>query len=116
MMVPKILYQGQPGAVDTDLYVVPAGKKATVTSIIVANTDAATKYFTLHVVQNGDTVADDVVLCKMQKLDGTGSVGGGGFMAIEVPFPLANVGDKISGVQETATAVTVTVIGIEEAV
>lgn len=116
MMVPKILYQGQPGATNTNLYVVPAGQKTTVTSIIMTNTDAATKWVTLHIVKTGDTVADDIALCKMQKLDGTGSVGGGGFMAIEVPFPLSSVGDKVSGIQEKATAVTVTIIGFEEAI
>lgn len=114
--VPDILYQGQPGATDTDLYTVPSGKKATITSIIVANTNAATKYLTLHLVQNGASVADSKVLAKMQKLVGTDDGGGGGMWVFDTPIPLNTVGDKISGIQETATAISVLIIGFEEAV
>lgn len=112
---PKKLYQGQPGTTNTDLYVVPAGKKATVTSMVACNTNAATKYFSLYNVDNGDTIADDTAMAKMQKLDGTGATGGGGLWGWEIPFPLNAVGDKISGIQETAGAITVTIWGFEEA-
>ena len=96
--VPDILYQGQPGATDTDLYIVPSGYKATITHIHVANTNTATKYFTLHLVQNADSVADDVVLAKMQKLVGTSDSAGGGTWDWDIPVPLNTVGDKISGI------------------
>ena len=112
--VPDILYQGQPGAVDTDLYTVPAAKKATITGMLACNTNAATKYFTMHIVQNGDAVADDVAMAKMQKLVGTGATGGGGIWNLQFPLPLNAVGDKISGIQETAGAITITLIGFEE--
>lgn len=114
--VPDILYQGQPGTTDTDLYTVGAGYKATITGIIACNTNTATKYFTLHIVQNSDSVADDVALCKLQKLVGTANSGGGGVWNLEFPIPLNTVGDKISGLQETAGAITLTIIGFEEAV
>ena len=114
--VPDILYQGQPAATDTDLYVVPTGYKATVTSILASNTNTATKYFSLHLVQNGDSVADDVVIAKMQKVTGTSSDIGGGLWIFEFPIPLNTVGDKISGIQETAGAVTLTIIGFQEAI
>lgn len=113
-ITPDILYQGQPGATNTDLYTVPSSKKATITAIHVANTNSATKYFSLYVVQNGDTVADDVILAKQQKLVGTDDSNGGGTWTMEFPIPLNTVGDKISGIQETAGAVTVTIIGFEE--
>jgi hypothetical protein len=112
--VPDILYQGQPGAVNTDLYTVPAAKKATITGILGANTDAATKYFSLHLVQNGDAVANDVALAMNQKLVGTGDAGGGGVWTFVWPIPMNTAGDKISGIQETATAITVTIVGFEE--
>lgn len=112
--VPDILYIGQPAATDTDLYTVPSGKKATITGILAANTNTATKYFTLHLVQNTDSVADDVCLAKLQKLVGTSDSSGGGTWTMEFPIPLNTVGDKISGIQETATAITVTIIGFEE--
>ena len=112
--IPDILYQGQPGATDTDLYTVPSGYKATITQIHVANTDTATKYFSLHVVQNSDSVADDVCIAKLQKLVGTGDPEGGGTWTFDVPIPLNTVGDKISGIQETADACTIMVIGYVE--
>lgn len=114
--VPDILYQGQLGATDTNLYTVPTGYKATITHIHACNTNTATKYFSLHLVQNADSVADDVALAKTQKLVGTGDDAGGGTWDWDIPIPLNTVGDKISGIQETATAITVTIIGFTEAV
>jgi len=114
--VPDILYQGQPGTADTALYTVPAGKKATITAIHACNTDTATKYFSAHLVQNGGAVADATAMAKLQKLVGTSDATGGGTWDWEIPLPLNTVGDKISGIQETATAITVTIIGFEEAV
>lgn len=113
---PDILYQGQPGATDTDLYTVPSGHKATITHIHVANTNSATKYFSLHLVQNGDSVANDVAIAHTQKLVGTGDPDGGGTWSFDIPIPLNTAGDKISGIQETATACTVTIIGFTEVV
>lgn len=114
--VPDILYQGQPGMTNTDLYTVPTGYKATITGILASNTNAATKYFSLYLVQNADSVADDVALAKMQKLIGTGSTTGGGIWNFDFPIPLNTVGDKISGIQETAGCITVLIVGFVEAV
>lgn len=114
--IPDILYQGQPGATDTNLYTVPSGYKATITHIHVANTDTVTKYFSLHIVQNADSVANDVCIAKTQKLVGTGDPDGGGTWSFDIPIPLNTVGDKISGIQETATSCTVTIIGFTEVV
>jgi hypothetical protein len=111
---PDILYIGQPAATDTDLYTVPAATKATITQIHVANTDAATKYFSLHIKQSGDAVAADVCIAQTQKLVGTGDTDGGGTWTFDIPIPLNTVGDVISGIQETATACTVTIIGFTE--
>lgn len=113
---PDILYIGQPGATDTSLYTVPSGKKATITAIHAVNTNSATKYFSIHIKQNGDSVADDVAIIKTAKLVGTGDSAGGGILSFEIPIPLNTVGDVISGIQETATAITITIIGYEEAV
>ncbi len=114
--VPKILYQGQPATTDTNLYVVPDAKKATVTSILAVNTGTATKYFSLDLVKFGDSPADDTKLAKMIKLVGTENAAGGGIWTMEFPIPLNTIGDKISGIQETATAITITIIGFEEGV
>lgn len=114
--VPDILYQGQPGTTDTDLYTVPSGYKATITGILASNTNTDAKYFSLHLVQNGDLVANDVIIAKNQKLYGTDSETGGGTWVFEFPIPLNTVGDKISGIQETAGAITVLIIGFEEAI
>ena len=111
----KILYIGQPGATDTDLYTVPTGYKARVTQIHAANTNSATKYFSLHIVESGDSVADDVCFAKNQELEGTSSVKGGETWDSDIVIPLV-AGDKISGIQETATAVTLTIIGVVEEV
>ena len=114
--VPDILYLGQPGATDTDLYTVPTGYKATITQIHVANTNSATKYFSLHIKQSGDSVADDVCIAKNQKLQGTDANQGGETWTFDVPIPLNTVGDVISSIQETATACTVLIVGFVEEV
>ena len=114
--VPDILYQGQPAATDTALYTVPASTKTTITSIIATNTNSATKYFTIHLVQNGGSIANNTALMYQQKLNGTGDVGGAGLFAFEVPIILLTTGDKLSGIQETATAITITIMGYTEAI
>lgn len=114
--IPDILYIGQPATSDTSLYTVPSGKKATITSIHCVNTNSATKYFSLHIVQSGDTIADDVCIAKTQKLVGTSDTAGGGTWTLEIPIPLNTVGDVINGIQETTAAITITIIGYEEVV
>lgn len=115
--VPDILYQGQPGATDTDLYVVAAGKKATITSVLAANSNASTKYFSLNLIQSGGGVAaDGNIIAKMQKVVGTADKNGGGSWTMDFAIPLNTAGDKITGKQETAGAITVIIIGFEEAV
>lgn len=114
MLTPKILYQGQPTATNTDLYTVPTNKKVTVTAILAGNTNAATKHFTIHLVPSGQTVADSRVIGgKQKKLVGTSDSGGGGEWLYEVPTPMT-VGDKISGIQEMAGAISIIIIGLEE--
>jgi len=103
-------------ATDTDLYIVPTGYKATITNILATNTNSATKYFSLHCVQNADSVADDVCIAKMHKLEGTDSDVGGGIWMFEFPIPLNTVGDKITGIQETAGSVTLIIVGFVEAI
>lgn len=113
-VIPKILYQGLPGTANTDLYIVPTAKKTTVTAILAGNTDTATHWLSLNVVPSGGTVSNSNILGgKQKKLVGTGDTVGGGEWLYEVPTPLA-VGDKISGIQELATAISVTIIGMEE--
>ena len=114
--VPDILYIGQPAATNGALYTVGSGKKATITAIHAVNTATTTKYFSLHILQQGGSVADNICIAKTQKLVGTGDDAGGGLWTMEFPIPLNTVGDAISGIQETATAITVTIIGFEEAV
>jgi hypothetical protein len=112
--VPKLLYQGQPAATDTTLYTVPADTQTVVTSIIATNTNSATKYFTIHFVQSGDSVANDVALIFQQDLKGSGDSTGSQTFIMDTPFILETAGDLISAIQETATAITVTIFGYEE--
>lgn len=114
--IPDILYIGQPGTSNTSLYTVPSSTQTTITAIHVTNTNSATKYFSLHIKQSGDTVADDVAIAHTIKLAGTSSSAGGGTWTWEIPLPLMTVGDVLNGIQETATACTVTIIGFTEAV
>ena len=113
-VTPKILYQGQPGTTDTDLYTVPTGKKVHITSIRAVNNDTATKWFKLNVVPNGGTISNADVYVNTTKLVGTGDTNGGGKYSDTDPFPLNTAGDKITGIQETSGAITVTIIGLEE--
>lgn len=112
--VPDILYQGQPTTNIAALYTVGTGKKSTITGITACNTSTNLKYFSLYLVQQGDAAADDVALAKMQKLVSTDNAGGGGVWTYQFPIPLNSSGDAISGVQETAGAITMTMIGFEE--
>lgn len=111
---PSILYQGQPGTTDTVLYTVPANKRADITAIICGNTDASTRWITLNIVKAAGTVTNlNMLGGKQKKLEGTGSVNGGGEWAYEIPTPLS-VGDQIHGIQELSSAIAVTIIGLEE--
>jgi hypothetical protein len=114
--IAKILYQGQPGVSDTALYTVPTATKTTITGVLAANTDADTKYFDLYISPSGTTGTAPHCIAKQQKLVGTSAVSGAGIWDLDFPIPLNTAGDMVRGLQETATAVTVTIIGFEEAI
>jgi hypothetical protein len=109
-------YQVVLGATDTDVVAaIAANKRLHITGIRVINANSATKYFSLHLVPSGQTVADLRLLSpKQSKLDGTGDASGGGIYSDSMPFAL-DTGDKISGIAESATSITVLITGLEEA-
>lgn len=111
--IPKVLYQGQPGISNTTLYTVPSSKKTTITAIHACNVNSDTKHISFHVVKSGDSIADDVCIAKMQKVAGTNNSDGGGTWTWETPIPLV-VDDVLSAICETASTITVTIIGFEE--
>lgn len=110
MRTPDILYQGQPSTTITDLFTVTTGT-ATITAIHAANASSDTGWFSVYAVQSGSTYADSNVLAKMQKLVGTDNSLGGGYWSMEFPIPLNSTSDKLQGIQQTAAAVTLTVVG-----
>lgn len=112
---PKILYQGQPGTINTELYVVPLDTKATITGILASNTNIDAKKLSIYLVKNGNTIGDEKLIAKDQKLIGTSSDFGGGTWTMEFPIPL-QAGDKLIGIQEETEAINVFVVGFEEGV
>lgn len=104
----------QPLITETDLYVVPADTKTTITGIHCCNTSENTKSISFKLSlksASGDNIIIDIA--PTQKIEGTSTVTGGGLWTWEVPYPL-EVGDKVVAIQETNGAITVTLIGFEE--
>lgn len=56
----KILGQAAPAATtDTDVYTVPAGASAVISTIVIANRDSSAGTFRLAVRPDGDTIANE---------------------------------------------------------
>lgn len=112
----SVLYHYLSPLLQDDLYLVPGGKKTRISSIVVVNVDANTKYFTLHLIPSGSSLSDATALSPKQcKLNGTSATNGGGFFAYEVPFPMVT-GDKITILSETANTMNIKIVGLEEAI
>jgi len=105
---PKVIYRGQPGAVEAKIYTVPEGNgnPILVKEIIITNTTAVAATITLSVVPAGGTagvtnrikVAEEIAASKSE--------------TIEVEIPM-QIGDFISAVQGTAGSLTLTISGEE---
>ena len=103
-----ILYIGQPGTSNTDLYTVPADTITRISNIHICNTSGTDDTITLYVVQSGDSAGNDVAIVP------NSTIPANGFLSVDLPIPLRTAGDKIVGIQNTATACTVLLIGLTE--
>ncbi len=98
----KKLYQGQPGASPTTLYTVPAGKAALIKRIVATNPTGTDRTLTLW---HDGTANANVILPPATILAG-GWGEDDGLYVLEA-------GDTISGQASAASAITVTIYGLE---
>ena len=105
----------QPAITNTDLYVVPASTKTTITGIHCCNTAETTKSISFKLSLKPASGYVIIDIAATQKIEGTSTVTGGGLWTWEVPYPL-EAGDKIIAIQETNDAIDVTLIGFEEVI
>lgn len=96
------LYQGQPGTSDAALYTAPGSTDVKVNSIVICNTTASPATLTLN-VRTGAVGATNRILSAF-------SVAGNDTVTLETPVMLT-AADVISGLQGTASALTVTISG-----
>ena len=112
----KILAQAELGTSSATVYTVPTGLmtsfgsrdlySAVVSSLVLCNRNAATKYFTVQVVPNGETPANKHIIFNERNLttDSTDVISlGMGLLA----------GDKIDMLAEATSSISVTIFGIE---
>lgn len=100
----KKLYQGQPTTGESTLYSVPLATDVKIGSIIICNTTGSAATVSLSVVSSGGTPgASNRILSSF-------SVAANDTVTLETPVVLS-AGDVISGLQGTASALTLTISG-----
>ncbi len=97
----KVLYQGQPGTTSGTLYTCPASTDVVIKGIVVTNTSATPATVTIDV--GSASGATHRVLSAF-------TVGGNDTASIDTPIAMT-AADVISGLQGTASAITVTITG-----
>ena len=103
--VPTRFYSGQPGTADTLLATVTAGKSWIVKQVILTNTDAVAKRVTVGFPSGAALAAANHVISDV-------TLNGKGFVVVDMSIPLT-AGETIRGLQETDTAITVKIVGVE---
>lgn len=103
--LPTRFYTGQPGTTDTLLATVTTGKSWLVKQVILTNTDAAAKRVTIGFPSAAALAAANHVISDV-------TIMGKGLVVLDMSVPLA-AGETIRGLQETATAITVKIVGVE---
>lgn len=98
----KLLYQNQVPATATTLYTVPSATSTLVKTMRIVNTSASAA--TIKIWQNGTANANTILP--------TTSIDAGGFAEFEGTFTLG-AADYISAQAGTASAITITIWGVE---
>ena len=99
----KKLYQGQPGVAAGTLYTVPASTTAIIRHIRIVNNTGTARTITLW----HDGITDTFLILPATSIDASG--GSGEFDGV-IPMEAA---DTLSGQASAASAITVTVYGLE---
>lgn len=105
---PKRLYQGQPGTAETTLYTVPASTSTIVKEIILTNTTTTVAAASISAVPSGGTAG------AANRIIAGFSIAANDTKIVPLSTVL-NTGDFLSGLQGTASAITVTISGVEMA-
>lgn len=103
---PMKLWQGQPSTAAATEYTVPASTTAIIKNIVLCNTTATAATVTLYMVTSGGTpgVANAIVYSYNVNPNDT--------IVIDGSFVMG-AGDFLAAVQATASAITVTVSGVQ---
>lgn len=102
---PNDLYQGQPGTTDTLLYTAPAAGVSAVRNIHVANTTGTAATITIGLNAGGALAAANHFMSAVS-IPANGTYDWSGFKII-------NASGTIRGLQGTASALTVSIDGVE---
>lgn len=103
--VPKRFYSGQPTTGDTVLATAAGATGWIVKQIVLTNTDTVTKTITIGFPAGAALAASNHVVSAL-------SIAAKGIVVIDMSVPLTT-GETIRGLQETATAITVKIVGVE---
>lgn len=102
----KRLYQGQPGTVEGALYTVPASTSAIVKEIIMTNITTTAATVSIGVVPSGGTAGATNRIIEGLTIPAND-------IKVAPLSTVLNAGDFLSGLQGTASAITVTISGVE---
>lgn len=102
----KKLAQAQLAAADGQLYLTPGGTTTTITAIYIAETTGTARTFRLHQVNSGGTSAAANALFYDHGIGANRTIKDGAGIIL-------TAGEMLRGLASAATAVTVTVFGIE---
>jgi hypothetical protein len=99
------LYQGQPSTGEATLYTVPSSTSVIVKQIVLCNTSASTASISLSIVPSGGTAGS------ANRIVGGYTVPANATQTLDMS-QVMNTSDFISGLQGTASTVTVTISGV----
>lgn len=102
----KRLYQGQPGTAEGTLYTVPASTSAIVKEIIMTNITTTAATVSISVVPSGGTAGATNRIIEGLTIPAND-------IKVAPLSTVLNAGDFLSGLQGIASAITVTISGVE---
>lgn len=103
---PIKLYQGQPGTSGATIYTVPAGKSVIIKQVLIVNTTGSNATATLNSVPSSGTASASNRI--ISSLD----IAANSVLTLDLSQVMTS-GDFLSALQGTASALTLTISGVE---
>ena len=104
---PIDIYNAQPAATSTELYECPANTKVRILKATATNDITTTKYITCHIVPTGDQVDDANIIINQKTFASREAKS-----LWELEGHVLEAGDKIYGIAEAASQITVHISGV----